>query len=36
MKKLRDENNFGPNLTGKASGNPAEFLKRQQFNNNYE
>jgi hypothetical protein len=35
MKKLRDENHWGPNISTKPSGNPVEFYKKQKTQNNY-
>ena len=36
MKKMRDENQWGPQASNKPSGNPAEFYKKQKTQNPYE
>jgi hypothetical protein len=36
MKKMRDENQWGPQANNKPSGNPAEFYKKQKTQNPYE
>ena len=36
MKKMRDENQWGPPVSNKPSGNPIEYYNKQKTQNNYE